>query len=140
MRTMGVAAGAAATAIAVIGSLTTATSAQATDYGVALNGPYRAFSNGEWAQTSAGPNGAGGAMVFIDQPSKMETWTLTSGCISPIQCTGEVRSDAGGPFAEVQRRFLAGRPRHPELGAVPRRHRGHRPPEVRVVGIRSDHQ
>jgi hypothetical protein len=72
---MGVAAGAAATAIAVIGSLTIATSAQATDYGVALNGSYRAFSNGEWGQTSAGPNGAGGAMVYIDQPSKMETWT-----------------------------------------------------------------
>ena len=95
MRAMGVAAGAAATAIAVIGSLVTAASAQATDYGVALNGTYRAFSNGEWAQTSAGPNGAGGAMVYIDQPSKMETWTVTSDCISPIQCIGEVRSDAG---------------------------------------------
>ena len=93
MRAMGVAA--TATAIAVIGSLVTAASAQATDYGVALNGPYRAFSNGEWAQTSAGPNGAGGAMVYIDQPSKMETWTVTSDCISPIQCMGEVRSDAG---------------------------------------------
>ena len=95
MRAMGGAAGAAATVIAVIGSLVTAASAQATDYGVALNGPYRAFSNGEWAQTSAGPNGAGGAMVYIDQPSKMETWTVTSDCISPIECTGEVRSDAG---------------------------------------------
>ena len=95
MRAMGVAAGAAATAIAVIGSLVSAASAQATDYGVALNGPYRAFSNGEWAQTSAGPNGAGGAMVYIDQPSKMETWTVTSDCISPIECIGEVRSDAG---------------------------------------------
>ena len=94
MRAMGVAAGAAATAIAVIGSLVAAASAQATDYGVALNGPYRAFSNGEWAQTSAGPNGAGGAMVYIDQPSKMETWTVTSDCVSPIECIGEVRSDA----------------------------------------------
>ncbi len=34
-------------------------------------------------------------MVYIDQPSKMETWTVTSDCVSPIQCTGEVRSDAG---------------------------------------------
>jgi hypothetical protein len=80
---------------AVIGLLGTAPSAHAADYGVALNGTYRAFSNGEWSQTSAGPNGAGGAMVYIDQPSKMETWTVTSDCISPIECYGEVRSDAG---------------------------------------------
>jgi hypothetical protein len=81
--------------VAVVGLLGTASPAQATDYGVALNGTYRAFSNGEWAQTSAGPYGAGGAMVYIDQPSKTEIWTVTSDCVSPIECYGEVRSDAG---------------------------------------------
>jgi hypothetical protein len=92
----GVVLGAGAGAVcAVVGLLGTASPVHATDYGVALNGTYRAFSNGEWAQTSAGPNGAGGAMVYIDQPSKMETWTVTSDCISPIECIGEVRSDAG---------------------------------------------
>jgi hypothetical protein len=70
---------------AAVGILGTAPPAHATDYGVALNGTYRAFSNGEWAQTSAGPNGAGGAMVYIDQPSKMETWTVTSDCVSPLR-------------------------------------------------------
>jgi hypothetical protein len=94
MRAVELAAGALAS-IAVIGSVVSAPSAQATDYGVALNGTYRAFSNGEWAQTSAGPNGAGGAQVYIDQPSKMEIWTVTSDCVSPIECYGEVRSDAG---------------------------------------------
>ncbi|WP_232004906.1 hypothetical protein [Mycobacterium sp. ACS1612] len=34
-------------------------------------------------------------MVYIDQPSKMETFSVTSDCISPIECYGEVRSDAG---------------------------------------------
>src|SRR4051795_8381598 len=63
---------------AVVGILGTAPSAQATDYGVALNGTYRAFSNGEWAQTSAGPNGAGGAMVYIDHRSKRKTYIVTS--------------------------------------------------------------
>jgi len=96
MRGVGVELGAGTAAIvAVVVTIATAPSAQATDYGVALNGTYRAFSNGEWAQTSAGPNGAGGAMVYIDQPSKMETWTVTSDCVSPIECYGEVRSDAG---------------------------------------------
>jgi hypothetical protein len=94
MRGVELAAGAVAS-IAFMTSVVSAPSALATDYGVALNGTYRAFSNGEWAQTSAGPNGAGGAMVYIDQPSKMETFTVSSDCASPIQCDGEVRSDAG---------------------------------------------
>jgi hypothetical protein len=94
MRGVEVVAGAVAT-FAVIGSLGTATSAHASNYGIELNGTYRAISNGDWAQTSAGPNGAGGAEVYIDQPTKVETWTVTSDCVSPIECTGEVRSDAG---------------------------------------------
>ena len=94
MRGVELAAG-AVTSIAVMVSVVSAPSALATDYGVALNGTYRAFSNGEWAQTSAGPNGAGGAQVYIDQPSKLEIFSVSSDCASPISCSGEVRSDAG---------------------------------------------
>jgi hypothetical protein len=94
MRGIELAAGAAAS-IGVIAGVVSVPPAHATDFGVALNGTYRAFSNGEWAQTSAGPNGAGGAQVYIDQPSKLETWTVNSDCVSPIECYGEVRSDAG---------------------------------------------
>jgi hypothetical protein len=79
----------------VVGILGTAPPAHATDYGVALNGTYRATSNGDWAQSSQGPFGVGGAMVYRDQPTKVETWTVSSDCISPIQCIGEVASDAG---------------------------------------------
>jgi hypothetical protein len=95
MRARGVAAGAAATAITMVGSLGTATSAHASNYGIELNGTYRAISNGDWAQNSAGPNGAGGAEVYIDEQTKIQTWTVTSDCVSPIECTGEVRSDEG---------------------------------------------
>src|SRR5689334_16260567 len=97
----GVELGAGAGAIvAVVGMLGTAPPAHATDYGVALNGTYRATSNGDWAQSSQGPFGVGGAMVYRDQPTKVETWTVSSDCISPIQCIGEVTSDAGwtGPL------------------------------------------
>lgn len=88
--------GAGAGAIfAVVGILGTAPPAHATDYGIALNGTYRAISNGDWAQSSEGPFGAGGARVYRDQPTKVETWTVSSDCVSPIECTGEVRSDAG---------------------------------------------
>lgn len=86
---------AAAVIVAVVGTLSTAPLARASDYGIALNGTYRATSNGDWAQSSQGPFGVGGAMVYRDQPTKVETWTLSSDCSSPIQCLGEVRSDAG---------------------------------------------
>ena len=92
----GVELGAGAGAIvAVVGILSTAPPAHATDYGVALNGTYRATSNGDWAQSSQGPFGVGGAMVYRDQPTKVETWTVRSDCVSPIQCIGQVTSDAG---------------------------------------------
>lgn len=82
-------------ALAVIGSVSTATPAMAADYGIALNGSYRAVSNGDWAQSSEGPFGAGGARVYRDQPTKIETWSVSSDCVSPIECYGEVKSDAG---------------------------------------------
>ena len=51
MRGVRVAAG-AVTAIAVVGSVGTATPAHASNYGVELNGTYRMISNGDWAKTN----------------------------------------------------------------------------------------
>jgi hypothetical protein len=88
-------AGALSAAIVVVGSLGIAPAAHATNYGVELNGTYLVRSDGEWAQTSAGPYGAGGALVYIDQPTVVQTWNLTSTCTSSRTCTGEVTSDQG---------------------------------------------
>ena len=95
MRAVRVISGVSAAAIALIGSHGTAPPAQAEDYGIAINGTYRATSNGDWAQSSQGPYGAGGARVYRDEATKIETWTVTSDCVSPLECYGEVRSDAG---------------------------------------------
>ena len=73
-------------AIAVAGSVGTATPAYASNYGVELNGTYRVMSNGDWAQTND---------VFIDEQTVVQTWTMTSSCTSPQICTGEVKSDQG---------------------------------------------
>ena len=86
---------AGAAAIAVVASLGTATPASASDFGIALNGTYRVMSDGEWAMRNAGPFGMGGAQSFFDQQTVVETWTVTTDCVSPIECSGEVRSDRG---------------------------------------------
>ncbi len=85
MREVDVTAGALA-AIVVVGSVGTATPAYASNYGVELNGTYRVTSNGDWAKTND---------VFIDEPTVVQTWTMTSSCTSPLICTGEVKSDQG---------------------------------------------
>jgi hypothetical protein len=86
MRAMGVIGGVAATAMAVLGSLGAPPSAHATTFGIELNGTYRVSSNGAWARTND---------VLMDEKSVVQTWTVTSSCVSPIECTGEVRSDQG---------------------------------------------
>jgi hypothetical protein len=92
---MGVITGLSAATIALIGSQATPPSALAEDFGLALNGTYREMSDGGWAQSSVGPYGSGGAMVYRDEQTKIETWTVNSDCVSPLECYGEVRSDAG---------------------------------------------
>jgi hypothetical protein len=87
--------GAVSATVVVVGILGPASPAFASNYGIELNGTYRAISNGDWAQSSEGPFGAGGARVYRDQPTKVENWTVSSSCVSPIECTGEVKSDAG---------------------------------------------
>jgi Flp pilus assembly protein TadG len=52
----------------------------------ALNGTYTATSNGEWSKTND---------VFTDQASIRSTWTITSTCSYPGECTGTVTSDWG---------------------------------------------
>ncbi|ORV49385.1 hypothetical protein AWC02_07275 [Mycolicibacter engbaekii] len=49
-----------------------------------LNGTYTATSNGEWARKNE---------VFYDQPSHRSTWTISTQCSYPGECTGTVRSD-----------------------------------------------
>jgi hypothetical protein len=51
-----------------------------------LNGTYTVTSNGEWAKVND---------VFRDEPSVRSTWTITSTCSYPGECTGTVTSDWG---------------------------------------------
>lgn len=51
-----------------------------------LNGTYTATSNGEWARKNE---------AFYDQASLRSTWTISSQCSYPGECTGTVHSDFG---------------------------------------------
>ena len=54
--------------------------------GSPLNGTYVATSNGEWAKTND---------IFHDEASIRSTWTITSRCSYPTECSGTVSSDWG---------------------------------------------
>lgn len=69
----------------VFGGLAMTPSAHATT-DVALNGTYRVHSNGEWARRND---------VLFDVPSEIQTWTVETSCLSPIECTGTVKSSVG---------------------------------------------
>ena len=88
MRATRLASGLAATAIAVLGSLSIVPAAQADygDWGVDISGTWRVFSDGEWARTNE---------VKIKQQSVLETWTVDVSCVSPIECSGHVTSSLG---------------------------------------------
>jgi hypothetical protein len=86
MRALRVVGGVAATAMTVLGSLGAAPSALASSYGIELNGTWRVMSNGEWARTN---------QVLIDEKVEIQTWSITSSCVSPLECTGTVTSDQG---------------------------------------------
>ena len=51
-----------------------------------LNGTYVATSNGEWSKSND---------IFHDEASIRSTWTITSTCSYPGECTGTVSSDWG---------------------------------------------
>ncbi len=75
-------------AVALAGFITcagVATPAHAADQW-GLNGTYSATSNGEWARTND---------VFHDEQSTRSTWTISTVCSYPTECTGTVKSDAG---------------------------------------------
>ncbi len=75
----------AATAIAVTASVGAAP-AQASNFGTELNGTWRVLSDGQWARTND---------VKIKQETVVETWTISTTCTSPLDCSGEVTSDRG---------------------------------------------
>ena len=86
MRAVEVIGGVAAVAMTVLGSLGAAPSAHASNYGIELNGTWRVMSNGEWARTN---------QVLMDEQTDIQTWSITSSCVSPIECAGTVTSDKG---------------------------------------------
>jgi len=51
-----------------------------------LNGTYAATSNGQWAQTND---------IYRDEASVRSTWTISTTCSTPVECTGRVSSDLG---------------------------------------------
>jgi len=60
--------------------------AHASDGDWSLNGTYVATSNGEWAKTNE---------RFQDEASIRSTWTISTQCSYPTECTGTVTSDFG---------------------------------------------
>lgn len=53
---------------------------------LALNGSFRATSNGDWAQTNDS---------YHDEQTVQSIWTITSACTTAFQCSGTVTSDHG---------------------------------------------
>jgi hypothetical protein len=78
--------GAALTAATVLGSVGVAAPAQAAFEESALSGTYEVLSDGEFAKTND---------VFFDEQTETQTWTASTTCISPIECTGSVTSSQG---------------------------------------------
>ncbi|WP_420329777.1 hypothetical protein [Mycolicibacterium aromaticivorans] len=62
------------------------TATAAADQAWGINGAFATSSNGDWAKLNE---------RYENQPSERETWTISTQCISPTECTGTVQSDAG---------------------------------------------
>ncbi|MUL83416.1 MULTISPECIES: hypothetical protein [unclassified Mycolicibacterium] len=80
-----VSASAVAVAAAAVVSLSGAAPAGATEQW-GINGTYATSSNGDWAKINE---------RYEDQPSIRSTWTISTQCISPTECSGTVNSDEG---------------------------------------------
>lgn len=76
----------ASVGMAALGALATGAVADADNPGWGLNGTYTATSNGEWARKNE---------IFYDQASVRGTWTITTRCSYPGECTGTVDSNQG---------------------------------------------
>jgi hypothetical protein len=72
--------------VVVAGLPATTPAAHASDFGVELNGTYNYRSNGQFALVND---------VRKDVPTIDETWTLSSSCVSPVECEGVATSSAG---------------------------------------------
>ncbi|MGP4055572.1 hypothetical protein ACTWP6_12230 [Mycobacterium sp. 4D054] len=82
MKTVSMAA--ATTALVLAGGATAA--ADSPELKGALNGTFRAVSNGDLAKSNE---------MYYNQPTVTATWTITSTCTNPTDCTGTVISDQG---------------------------------------------
>jgi hypothetical protein len=71
--------------VAVQAAVLTAGPAAASD-NWGLNGTYIATSNGEWAKTND---------IFHNERSVRSTWTISTVCSFPTECSGTVNSDLG---------------------------------------------
>jgi len=71
---------AAAVVMSANGSIATASPAWG------LNGTFVATSNGEWAKTND---------IYHDEVSVRSTWSISTTCSYPSECTGTVDSDSG---------------------------------------------
>ena len=73
----------AAAMIAAVG-IPAAANASEDDWG--LNGTFTATSNGDWAKTNE---------QFRNEASVRQTWTISTTCVNPADCVGQVSSDQG---------------------------------------------
>lgn len=71
-------------AVTLTGINCAAPAAASQDWGI--NGTFATSSNGDWAKVNS---------RYENQPSERNTWTISTTCISPTECTGTVTSDAG---------------------------------------------
>lgn len=76
--------GAVGAAVVLAGVTVAAPAGASPEWGI--NGTFAMSSNGDWAKVNS---------RYEDQPSERETWTISTTCISPTECTGTVNSDAG---------------------------------------------
>ena len=72
-------------ALVIAGSVWPPTAAGSGE-GWGLNGRYIATSNGDYAQSNE---------IYHDESTIRSTWTITTTCTSPVDCTGRVVSDLG---------------------------------------------
>lgn len=86
MRVIDAMASATLVAAATIPGLGAAAPAHASSDSIALNGTYRATSDGTWAQTNH---------AYHDEATVTSTWSITSSCSTAMDCTGRVTSDQG---------------------------------------------
>jgi hypothetical protein len=74
----------ATSAIGVLGPPSTARAITKED--VAINGTYRATSNGNWAKIND---------QFNYEPTTVQTWTISTTCTTFQECSGTLKSDEG---------------------------------------------